>query len=313
MKLNQLRVFLEIARTGGVRAAAQHLSLSQSAVTKTLAQLEAEHGVLLFTRTGKGLLLTEAGNKFLPCAESILAGAERAQRILADYGAAKQNTLRLAVAPSVPAEVTAVAFQRFRTRFSDVRVTFTSGLFAEAAPRVLTDQLDLALLIVSDITRTDVAKYSIENAFTIRYGLVMPVGHPALTASSPSSLTNSLWLTTNSPATTARELDTVTSLIGIPRPRHITCCDQPAFETLITHGDTVGLSPLNLLEDVRFKDRLAVFPEAKLPLPLLVGAFVCRRDAELTTPALYMKHALAVSIRDWTRRHPQSALQTAAS
>lgn len=313
MKLNQLRVFLEIARTSGVRAAAQHLSLSQSAVTKTLAQLEGEHGVLLFTRTGKGLLLTEAGHKFLPCAESILAGAERAQRILADYGAAKQNTLRLAVAPSVPDEVTAAALQRFRTRFPDVTVTFTGGLFAEAAPRVLTDQLDLALLIVSDITRTDVAKYSIENAFTIRYGLVMPVAHPALTAASPASLTEALWLTTNSPATTAHELDAVAEILGITRPEHIACCDQHTFESLITSGNTVGLSPLNLLEDARFAGRLSAFSEERLPLTPLVGAFVCRRDAELTAPGLFMKHALAASIRDWAGHHPKSALQITAS
>ena len=310
MKLAQLDVFLEVARTGGVRSAASQLCLSQSAVTKSLAQLEAEHGVRLFDRTGKGLLLTEAGKKLLPCAQSILAGAERARRLLADYGERKSRELRVAVAPSVPATVIAEALDQFRCRYEDTEITFTSGLFADAAPLILTDKLDLSLLIVSEHTKSEVARFTLENLFTIRYGLVLRKGHPHQEDQALGWLSTARWLSTNSRATTDRELDDVAKLAGIERPKFVTYCDNRTADALLAASDAVALAPLNSLEEKN--SPLAAVSEKRLSMPPLWGAFVARRDAELTAPALCLKDALRKAVVRWIRRHPESALQAPA-
>ncbi len=307
MKLSQLEVFLEVARTGGVRSAAAGLCLSQSAVTKALAQLEADHGVRLFDRTGKGLRLTEAGEKLLPCAQSLIAGAERARRVLADYGEKRQRELRVAVAPAVPAKVVAEALEDFKGRFPETEVTFTSGLFADAAPLILTDKLDLSLLIVSDNTKGGVAKFTLENLFTIRYGIVMRKKHPLRLQPELSWLAKASWLTTNSRATTARELDQVQKIAGIARPELVTYCDNRTAEALLAASNAVALAPLNCLEEPG--SALAAIPEERFSMPLLWGAFVARRDAELTAPALALKDALRRAVERWTSSHPTSALQ----
>lgn len=172
MKLSQLRVFLEIVRTGGVRSAAAALHLSQSAVTKSLAQLESECGVALFIRTGRGLLPTEEGERLLPCAQAVLANVERAESVIADASRLRRSRLRVAIAPTVPTEVVRSAVRTFRTRFPETELTFSSGLFADAAPLILTDKLDLALVILSDLTRREVGRLDIESLFTVGYGLV---------------------------------------------------------------------------------------------------------------------------------------------
>ncbi len=59
--LNKLETFFAIADAGGVSAAARRLALSRSAVSHSLASLEASLGLFLFHRVGKKLLLTPEG------------------------------------------------------------------------------------------------------------------------------------------------------------------------------------------------------------------------------------------------------------
>ena len=66
ISLRYLRVFVSVARHGTTRAAAEHVSRSQSAASSTLAELENQLGVKLFDRVGKRLLLNENGRMLLP-------------------------------------------------------------------------------------------------------------------------------------------------------------------------------------------------------------------------------------------------------
>ncbi len=75
MELYQLRTFLAIARTGNLTRAAATLAASQPAVSAQLKALEDELGVELFSRTSRGMELTEAGRALRPRAEEVDARA----------------------------------------------------------------------------------------------------------------------------------------------------------------------------------------------------------------------------------------------
>lgn len=77
MDLTGVRTFVAIADTGQFQAAADDLEVSQQAVSKRIAALERELGVLLFTRTTRGATLTAAGQAVLPHARELLFSAER--------------------------------------------------------------------------------------------------------------------------------------------------------------------------------------------------------------------------------------------
>ncbi len=64
-KLNAIVVFLAIAKHGSLTSAANHLDCSLPTVVRTLAQLEHEIGVQLFTRTTRSVSLTEEGEVYL--------------------------------------------------------------------------------------------------------------------------------------------------------------------------------------------------------------------------------------------------------
>lgn len=101
MTLEQLRVFLEVARRQHVTRAARALNLTQSAVSASLAALEARHGVQLFDRTGRGIALTPEGRAFLPEAQAVLDRAEAARTLLADLGREPRGRLRIHASQTV--------------------------------------------------------------------------------------------------------------------------------------------------------------------------------------------------------------------
>ncbi len=75
MTLQQLTYFLAAAEHGSFTAAADALRLARPSVSEQIANLEAELGVALFTRTGRRLELTDAGRLLRPEAERTLAAA----------------------------------------------------------------------------------------------------------------------------------------------------------------------------------------------------------------------------------------------
>lgn len=77
VKLNHLRIFVEVARQESVSRAARVLHLAQPAVTKTLRELEEILATDLFERRARGVVLTDAGRLVLPHAQAVFAGLGR--------------------------------------------------------------------------------------------------------------------------------------------------------------------------------------------------------------------------------------------
>ncbi len=77
MNFQELRVFCEIARAGGITAAADHLGIAKSAVSKQLSRLESRLKVKLVARSSRRVSLTREGQRLLPRIESILAEGAR--------------------------------------------------------------------------------------------------------------------------------------------------------------------------------------------------------------------------------------------
>ena len=82
MDLASLAAFVAVAEHGGFSAAAEQLHLTQPAVSKRIAQLEASLDVRLFDRLGRQVVTTEAGRTLLPRARRLLDAADDARRAL---------------------------------------------------------------------------------------------------------------------------------------------------------------------------------------------------------------------------------------
>jgi DNA-binding transcriptional LysR family regulator len=81
ISLRQLRYFVATAELGQISQAAIDLSISQSAITTAIKELEQTVGAGLFIRTPHGMDLTAAGRQFLSHAYEILKKVDEATRL----------------------------------------------------------------------------------------------------------------------------------------------------------------------------------------------------------------------------------------
>ena len=101
MTLDQLRIFIAVAGEGHVTRAARALNLTQSAVSAVVSALETRHGVKLFDRVGRGIVLTEAGRAFIPAAQAVLNATGAAQSVLDDLAQETRGRLRIHASQTV--------------------------------------------------------------------------------------------------------------------------------------------------------------------------------------------------------------------
>ena len=82
MTLNRLVAFLTAARMQSFTAAAKELRVSQASISELVSRLEDEHGLPLFTRGSRRLVLTAAGQELLPFAEQAVSAADNGTQAL---------------------------------------------------------------------------------------------------------------------------------------------------------------------------------------------------------------------------------------
>lgn len=93
MTFEQMKIFLEAAHYGSFTHAAERLGLTQSAVSVSIKKLEEKHKVLLFDRSGRRLILTDAGQVLLNEAERILRDVELTVRRVESWRAHDERSI----------------------------------------------------------------------------------------------------------------------------------------------------------------------------------------------------------------------------
>ncbi|MBO9397771.1 LysR family transcriptional regulator [Shimia sp. R9_2] len=133
MNLTKLRYVVAVDRQGAISAAARALNVTQSAVTKAVADVEQEVGTALFYRHARGVAATAQGRQFVDRAARILADVDQ---LTSDVDAARQTreqVLRIGIAPSSMEGLMSRAVWSLVNAHPDVRVhvrgtSFEAGL-----------------------------------------------------------------------------------------------------------------------------------------------------------------------------------------
>lgn len=145
MLYGQIEAFLEVARCGTMRSAAERLYLSQPALSARIASLERELDVQLFERHRTGMSLSIAGQAFLPHAvtaeQAILAGT----RIAKDVAAGRDGEIMVGSGPAVSGYVMPELISQFQRQCPNVRVHFRAGTSQEIIALLEQGQLHLGL------------------------------------------------------------------------------------------------------------------------------------------------------------------------
>lgn len=142
----RLKVFITAARTLSFTRAAEQLCISQPAVSKHVAELEARYGLQLFTRRGSRLELTDAGRTLLDAAERLADDYRRLEYEMSLCTGQTEGELRLGASTTIAQYLLPPLLARFTTRFPQVRVSLLSGNSGQVEQALGDHAIDLGLV-----------------------------------------------------------------------------------------------------------------------------------------------------------------------
>jgi DNA-binding transcriptional LysR family regulator len=124
--LRIMRYVDEVARTGSIRKAADHLNVTASAVNRRIMDLEEELGAVLFERRPRGVRLTAAGEVLVHYLREQDGEVERMKSQIEDLKGLRRGTVRIACSQALALDFLPREIAEFRTRHPlvafDVRV-----------------------------------------------------------------------------------------------------------------------------------------------------------------------------------------------
>lgn len=174
--LRKLRHVVEVARAESITGAAHTLYITQSALTRSIAEVEAELGVALFQRLPRGVRLTETGRVFVARARTILGDMDDLLGSMADVTALNTGRLRLGAAPTVYQTFLGEAIGRLAREHPGISIEVITGPVNDLTPRLLGGDLDL--LAGPHRTLEKWPEFQVEHIVDFACVMMMRLGHP---------------------------------------------------------------------------------------------------------------------------------------
>ncbi|HPH06797.1 MAG TPA: LysR family transcriptional regulator [Methylotenera sp.] len=152
--LRQLEIFVAISRTESVSRAAEVLSLSQSATSTALSELERQFDLQLFDRVGKSLRINETGQQLLPRAVELLDRAKEIENLL--QGNAGFGHMKIGATLTVGNYLATILVARFLQEHPESRIQLQVHNTSTIVQQIANHELDLGL-IEGDCNHPDIA------------------------------------------------------------------------------------------------------------------------------------------------------------
>jgi DNA-binding transcriptional LysR family regulator len=178
-----LKLYTRVARLGSFSAAARECGLSQSQVSRIIADLESDLGVRLLTRTTRAVVLTDAGAEFLSRIDPILLALDEAEQSVRESSDLR-GVLRMSMPASVAVREVIPRLTTFAARHPKLHIQILLGdRFQDLIKEAVDVAIRLGRLFDSSATATTIAQ--IPRVVVASRGYVELNGAPA----TPDALT----------------------------------------------------------------------------------------------------------------------------
>lgn len=186
MDTQSLRAFLAVTESGSFSLAAEKLHLTQPAVSKRIAALEAQLDCRLFDRIGRKVSLTEAGRALLPSARRILQDVGDAMRAIHELHGQVAGPLSLGISHHIGLHRLPPVLKAFTQHYPAVTLDIAFLDSEQAYAQVLQGQRDLGVITLAPDNQPPLEQFCVW-----RDDLVVTVSpsHP-LAAKNPVTLTD---------------------------------------------------------------------------------------------------------------------------
>ena len=145
LNYKHLRYFWMVAKSGSIARASEQLHLTPQSISGQLGELEAALGVELFRRVGRGLELTETGQRMLGYAEQIFALGNELLEAVEDKSGQHSAPFRVGIADSVPKMVAYRLVEPALSLAEPIRLICREGRLATLLADLAVHRLDMVI------------------------------------------------------------------------------------------------------------------------------------------------------------------------
>ncbi len=271
----RLKQAVAVGRFGSFSKAAEAVNVTQSAVTKSVAELERRVGFPIFLRTSRGVVPTSEGRAFL----------ERASRLLSDTdellsGAGRTDpfsgNLRIGIFPPTFEWMLAKPLEVLVRRHPRLLLDITSGAKERGVQLLDQGDIDVALGLAS--TFADKARFRVEPIATISAALFVRRGHPLHALAAPLAadmarydmvLPTQIWDLSLYPI--------LSRIYGQAEPNRVHRIENFSLQCkVIENTDAFGVVDLEITKTEYFRSRFAVV--AGMEAPATAGIVCAMRE-----------------------------------
>jgi DNA-binding transcriptional LysR family regulator len=184
LNLDYLKTFVAVDERGSFSAAADHLQLTQPAVSLQIRQLEKSLGTVLIERVGRVARATVAGEELLAHAAGIDAAVTSAMSAVSRHATEGKGRVRIGTGATACIFLLPPILTHLRQRFPNLEITVTTGNTAEIVKAVEDNLLDVGLVTMPVSSRSLYITPVMDDEFV----LVAPAGMPLPTRITAAAL-----------------------------------------------------------------------------------------------------------------------------
>jgi LysR family transcriptional regulator, nitrogen assimilation regulatory protein len=158
------KLFVDAAELGSLSKVAVAYGTSQPHISRRISELEQECGGRLFERTGRGVALTEFGQRIAPQVRAWLAGTEQLANDVRNSSGTPIGKVRLGSLPSMAHPLVSTLYKRLKERFPLVQLSVREGQGAQLETWLEDGSVDLGILYRTGRSPTSGDTYLVETS-----------------------------------------------------------------------------------------------------------------------------------------------------
>lgn len=283
MILQHLITFCRVVETGGFSRAGELVGLSQPAVTRQVAALEADLGTPLLDRSSRQFRLTPAGELVYERARRLAAGVSELKEAVADVVDHDRGRVTIGAVTTVGVGILPPILSEFAERYPAVRVMVKAGRTAETLERVLQGEIDMA------ITPTPVTHPRLKS-IPLCPDPVELVCSPEMKAQLPDplpleQLSQVSMISFQSPSRFRTFIDAILEQHGLYPNITMEFDSHEAVRLMVERGFGVAMVPRSAVEDDLNQGRLVHLAVAGLPPITRTTSLLVKKESDSQSPA----------------------------
>ncbi len=146
MDIRQLRYFVQIVESGSLLKASRQIFIAQPALSQQLAKLEAEVGVMLLTRSARGVVPTENGHALYHHAKFLIRQVDQSVLIARQGPSAIAGLVSIGLAPTTVAAIGLELVRHLRNKYPAIMLNVVESLSGHLEQMLELGRLDMAVL-----------------------------------------------------------------------------------------------------------------------------------------------------------------------